>query len=168
MISGLGLNWGNLFFAGSLLNVLTLTPNPGKTIRGSRKARTMASNWCSWLSTSDWSLEKGRKSFEVRDYCEVGGATGDIRPDQHCLVRAAHLLHKPTTNYQLSRTLVNNGATTSVLRLLTNNSPVKFKSIIYPWSVGICQYGTYKCPMNEVLELEKRRPEDSEGFCTKK
>ena len=36
--SGLGLKWGLLLFAGSLLNVLTLTPNPGKTIRGSWKA----------------------------------------------------------------------------------------------------------------------------------
>ena len=54
VISGLGLN----FFAGSLLNVLTLTPNPGNTIRG-----PMASNWCCWLSTSDWSLEKGEEEF---------------------------------------------------------------------------------------------------------
>ena len=38
VISGLGLKWGLLLFAGSLLNVLTLTPNPGKTIRGSWKA----------------------------------------------------------------------------------------------------------------------------------
>lgn len=42
LISGLGLNLGKLFFAGSLLNVLTLTPNPGNTISGLWKAWTMS------------------------------------------------------------------------------------------------------------------------------
>ena len=42
VISGLGLKWGLLLFAGSLLNVLTLTPNPGNTIRASRLASATA------------------------------------------------------------------------------------------------------------------------------
>ena len=58
VISGLGLKWWGLVLAGSLLNVLTLTPNPGNTIRG-----PMASNCFCWLSTSDWSLEKGEEEF---------------------------------------------------------------------------------------------------------
>ena len=63
VISGLGLNWGSLFLAGSLLNVLTLTPNPGNTIRGARRASTMASKRCRWLSTRNWLLEKREQEF---------------------------------------------------------------------------------------------------------
>ena len=59
LISGLGLNLGKLFFAGSLLNVLTLTPNPGNTIRAWR----LASNCNGGFQPATGRMEKGEQEF---------------------------------------------------------------------------------------------------------
>ena len=58
VISGLGLKWG-LVLAGSLLNVLTLTPNPGNTIRAWR----LASNCNGGFQPATGRMERGSKSF---------------------------------------------------------------------------------------------------------
>ena len=84
VISGLGLKWGLLLFAGSLLNVLTLTPNPGNTIRAWR----LASNCNGGFQPATGRMEKGEQEFLgarllcqslVRDYCASGSATRAAR-----------------------------------------------------------------------------------------
>ena len=59
VISGLGLKWWGLGLAGSLLNVLTLTPNPGNTIRASR----LASNCNGGFQPATGRMEKGKQEF---------------------------------------------------------------------------------------------------------